>query len=195
MKKRIGVFLMTAGIVMIATAAVILIMNNYNNKKAQSNSELLVDSLMNIISEEELKDTEKDPFETEMKKVMIDGYEYVGYLFIPDLGLELPVMADWDAERLKISPCRYYGSTKTDNIVIAAHNYRSHFGYLGNLKQGSLVMFTDMEAENITYSVISTELLNPTDVDKVIDTGDDLILYTCTYGGASRIVVRCDRVK
>jgi hypothetical protein len=26
---------------------------------------------------------------------------------------------------------------------------------------------------------------------EVKDTGDDLILYTCTYGGAKRITVRC----
>ncbi len=194
MKKRIAVFLMTAGVLMIISAAAILVFNNYENKKAKENTQQLIGSLMNIIDEEKTQYQEKDPFETQMKTVEIDGFEYVGYLFIPDLGLELPIMSEWDAERLKISPCRYYGSTKTDNLVIAAHNYRSHFGYIGNLKQGSFVMLTDMEGETVTYSVFSTEILLPTDVEKVKDTGDDLILYTCTYGGASRIVVRCDRV-
>ena len=195
MKKRIAVFLMTAGVLMIIAAAAILVFNNYENKKAQENAQQLIGSLMNIIDEEKTQYQEKDPFETQMKAVEIDGFDYVGYLFIPELGLELPVMSDWDASRLKISPCRYYGSTKTDNLVIAAHNYRSHFGYIGNLGQGSIIMFTDMEGETITYSVISTEILMPTDVERVKDTGDDLILYTCTYGGASRITVRCDRVK
>ena len=100
-------------------------------------------------------------------------------------------MSDWDYNRLKISPCRYYGSTKTDNLVIAAHNYKYHFGYLGKLKPGDVVIFTDMESETRRYKVISVEILMPTDTQKVKDSGDDLILYTCTYGGAKRITVRC----
>ena len=54
-----------------------------------------------------------------------------------------------------------------------------------------MVIFTDMDANIIYYTVDSVELLQPTDVDKVKDSDDDLILYTCTYGGAKRIVVRC----
>ena len=121
----------------------------------------------------------------------IDGYGYIGYLSVPALNLDLPVMSEWDYGRLKISPCRYYGSTKTDNLVIAAHNYKVHFGYLGNLKQGDTVIFTDMDSRIHSYKVDFVELLIPTDVDKVKDSGNDLILYTCTYGGAKRIVVRC----
>ena len=49
----------------------------------------------------------------------------------------------------------------------------------------------DMDSEVLRYKVDSVELLMPTDVDKVKDSGDDLILYTCTYGGAKRITVRC----
>ena len=34
----------------------------------------------------------------------------------------------------------------------------------------------------------------PTDTDKVKDSGADLILYTCTYGGEKRVAVFCNRV-
>ena len=34
---------------------------------------------------------------------------------------------------------------------------------------------------------------DPTDVDAVKNSGYDLVLYTCTYGGKTRIVVFCDR--
>ena len=36
----------------------------------------------------------------------IDGNEYIGYLTIPALGLELPVMAELDSARLETAPCR-----------------------------------------------------------------------------------------
>ena len=154
---------------------------------------MLVDSLMGEIEQNQLLEVETDPFDTEMKVVEIDGYGYIGYLFIPDLNLELPVMDQWDYSRLKKSPCRYYGSTKKDNLVIAAHNYKSHFRYLSQLKPGALVMFADMEGNKHTYTVTVVEVLQPTDTEKVKDTGDDLILYTCIYSGTQRIVVRCSK--
>lgn len=51
-----------------------------------------------------------DPSAFEMTEVEIDGYSCIGYLSIPSLDLELPIMADWDDTRLKIAPCRYTGS-------------------------------------------------------------------------------------
>ncbi len=195
MKRKIAITLMTSGILFIGFAMGLLIYNNYENKKAHESSDVLMESIRLSIAENELNDKIIDPFDEEMRIKEIDGYGYIGYLSIPALKLDLPVMSEWDYSRLKISPCRYYGSTKTDNLVIAAHNYRFHFGYLGNLKPGDSVMFTDMESEIRQYKVDSVELLMPTDVDKVKDSGDDLILYTCTYGGAKRITVRCSYSK
>ena len=43
------------------------------------------------------------------------------------------------------------------------------------------------------YSVQKVEVHDPTDVDAVKNSGYDLVLYTCTYGGKTRIVVFCDR--
>lgn len=189
MKRKIGITLIVLGLALIFSAAALLLYNNYESKKAQEQSDALMMSITDAIGQN--KSGETDPFDTEMKVVEIDGYGYIGYLSIPDLNRNLPVMSDWDYGRLKIAPCRYYGSTKTDNLVVAAHNYRSHFGYLGRLRPGNTVTFTDMEGEKKTYTVTAIENLKPSDSDKVKDTGDDLILYTCTYRGAARIVVRC----
>lgn len=195
MKKKLGITFMTLGVICISVAVAILIYNNAESKKAQQYSVTVMDSIVNVISENEQLDYEQDPFDTDMLTVEIDGYEYIGYLLIPRINMELPVMAEWDYTRLRLSPCRYYGSVKTDNLVIAAHNYRSQFGYLGNLTAGDIVMFTDMEGKTFTYEVTVVELLQPTDTGKVKDTGDDLILYTCNYRGDARITVRCSQIK
>lgn len=195
MRRKIAVAFMLMGVVFIGFAMGLLIYNNYESRKAQESSDVLMESIRLSIVEAESEEEITDPFDEEMKIKEIDGYGYIGYLSIPALQLDLPVMSEWDYGRLKISPCRYYGSTKTDNLVIAAHNYRFHFGYLGHLKPGDTVVFTDMESEVSYYTVTSVEQLMPTDVDKVKDTGDDLILYTCTYGGAKRITVRCSYAK
>ncbi len=195
MKRKTAITFMSFGILFIAFALGLLIYNNYENKRAQQSSDSLMKSIRLRMAENGPEDQIVDPFDEEMKIKEIDGYGYIGYLSIPALSLDLPVMSEWDYDRLKISPCRYYGSTKTDNLVIAAHNYRFHFGYLGNLAPGDSVVFTDMESDIRHYKVTSVELLMPTDVDKVKDSGDDLILYTCTYGGAKRITVRCSYTK
>lgn len=192
MKRKIGITLIVVGLTLIFCAVALLVYNNYENRKAKEMADALMLSIVDEINKN--KSDEVDPFDTEMKVVDIDGYGYIGYISIPDLNINLPVMSELDADRLKIAPCRYYGSTKTDNLVVAAHNYRSHFGYLGRLKQGSTVTFTDMEGIKKTYCVTSIENLKPSDSDKVKDTGDELILYTCTYRGVARIVVRCSEV-
>lgn len=190
MRKKVGVTLVTIGLGLILFAIGLLFYNNYENKKAEAQSDALINSIIDIANDNQAN-LETDPFDTEMKVVDIDGYGYIGYLAIPELGLNLPVMSEWDYQRLKVAPCRYYGSTKTDNLVICAHNFRSHFGYIGKLQPDSTVIFTDMEGTKLTYTVTSVEILQPTDTELVKDTGDDLILYTCTYGGRTRVVVRC----
>ncbi len=191
MRKKLGHLFMAVGLILVVSALLLLVYNNTESKGAKENAAQIMESIRTEISELEATEPLSDPFEEEMTVKDIDGYGYIGYLSLPSLSLELPVMSEWDYDRLKISACRYYGSTKTDNLVIAAHNYRYHFGYIGNLNQGDTVIFTDMDARTYSYRVESIELLSATDVDKVKDTGDDLILYTCNYSGNKRITVRC----
>lgn len=127
------------------------------------------------------------------KTVEIAGYSYVGYLTIPALKLQLPVIDDWSYKKLKVAPCRQSGAAQTDDLVIAAHNYKRHFGLLSKLKSGDSVTFTEMDGTENTYTLAKVEVLEPTQADVVLNSDHDLVLYTCTYGGATRVVAFCDR--
>lgn len=131
--------------------------------------------------------------DTDMTVVQIDGYGYIGCLSIPKLDLELPVMDQWDEERLKTAPCRYSGSTLTDDLVLAGHNYRRHFGPIRRLSAGDEVVFTDMDGNETTYLVAVVETVPSDAVEETVSGVCDLTLITCTYGGADRIRVSCDR--
>lgn len=133
-----------------------------------------------------------DPYDTEMTAVVVRGYSYVGYLSIPKLGLDLPVMSDWSYPRLRVAPCRYSGSTKTDDLVILAHNYPRHFGRLRNLSPGDAIIFTDMNGVVTRYRVIELEEMSPYAVTDMVGGEYDLTLFTCTYGGRTRFAVRAD---
>lgn len=132
--------------------------------------------------------------DTEMTEVEINGHNYIGYISVPDLKLELPVMSQWNYQKLKIAPCRQFGSSKTDNLVIAAHNFKRHFGKLNKLKIGASVIFTDMDGAVDTYKVVDIETLKPTSVNEVQNSGYDLVLYTCTKGGKTRVTVFCNKI-
>lgn len=134
------------------------------------------------------------PFSPEMTRAWINGNEYIGYLTIYDLELELPVIADWTYERLQIAPCRQFGSTRTDDFVIAAHNYTSHFGTLKDLKPGARLTFTEMDGYKIEYEMVRLQTLDAVAIDAVQFSGCDLVLYTCTPGGAYRVGAFFDRV-
>lgn len=136
--------------------------------------------------------TEEDKKMTEME---IDGHAYIGYLSLPALELDLPVMSGWSYPKLKIAPCRYQGSIRGEDLVIMAHNFYNHFGRISQLEVGDRVSFTDMDAQVTEYTVVGMDVLEPTAVEVVTQSQYDLILFTCTYGGGSRVMVYCDRVQ
>ena len=124
----------------------------------------------------------------------IDGQNYIGTLQIEALELSLPVISEWSYSRLQIAPCRYAGSVYMDNMVIAAHNYTSHFGRLKELSQGDAVTFTDIDGNIFRYRVTEIETLQPYSVKEMTSGDWDLTLFTCTIGGRTRVTVRCERV-
>lgn len=128
-----------------------------------------------------------------MPEKVVEKYAYIGYLYFPKLGLELPVLSTWDRERLQQAPCRHFGSSRTDDLVIAAHNFETHFGRLKELIVGDEVYFTDMEGIVNSYKVEKIQTLTANKVDEVQNSGYDLVLYTCTKGGGKRVALFCNR--
>ena len=196
MRNKLGTICMLLGTVLILAALSLFL---WNRRKAEQAGEAASDILPQVV--EQIAETAAeapappDPFDPTMTEAEIDGYLYIGYLSIPALGLELPVMSEWDYNRLNIAPCRYSGSTKTDDLVIAAHNFAQHFGGLSGLTGGEQVIFVDMDNVVSTYTVVAVEILAPTAVEEMTNGEYDLSLYTCTYGGRSRVTVRCDRTE
>ena len=132
----------------------------------------------------------------EMPVMKIDGNYYIGVLTIPSLDLSLPVMEDWDDEKLKLSPCRYAGSLYQKNLVIAGHNYQRHFSGIRTLPIGSKIQFNDADGNEFQYTVVASDVMNPEEKDRMLEDGAwDLTLFTCNYGLGTRYAVRCQMVE
>ena len=213
MHKKLGLVLVLAGALLIGGALALYGANRMEDEKAGAaavetaavlqqeiekaqtqHMETTVLEQPEAASPEPSMDTPADETQNEPAPVaMVGDYEYLGVLSLPSLGLELPVMADWDYDRLKLAPCRQFGSAETDDLVIAGHNYIGHFANLGMMKAGDSVTFTTMDGAVHTYVVAKTDIIDPEDTEKVSESGYALTLYTCTYGRQSRVTVYCER--
>lgn len=197
MRNRIGNLCMILGSALVLAALALLLWNRAEDRAAGRAAEDVLPQMVKQIEEPVREEASAcpDPYDPAMTEVEIDGYGYIGYLSIPSLNLELPVMAQWDYDRLKTAPCRYTGSTKTGDLVICAHNYTQHFGPIGNLVSGDRVAFTDMDGISWQYAVAAVDILPPAAIEDMTAGDYDLTLFTCTYGGESRVTVRCERIR
>ena len=187
-----GLVCIVLGVVLLLAAGGLYAYNRCEDAHAGAEAQTVVADLQQKVETPE-PEAESGPLDPELPVVEIDGNEYVGEISIPAIGIDLPVMSEWSYPKLKISPCRQFGSSRTDDLVIAAHNYESHFGKIGTLALGDEVRFTDMDGIENHYTVSAIEVHDPTDVEAVEHSGHDLVLYTCTYGGKTRVTVFCDR--
>lgn len=202
MRNNPGVVCIALGVVLIAAALGLYGYNRYEDAHAGAEAQAIVADLQQKVAvpaqtgpAQDTASTDTAPLDPELPEVEIDGNLYVGEISIPALDLALPVMSEWSYPRLKIAPCRQFGSSRTDDLVIAAHNYASHFGRLNTLAIGDEVLFTDMDGIENRYAVSKVEVLDPHSVEEVEHSGYPLVLYTCTYGGQTRVTVFCTRVE
>lgn len=196
MRKRIGFALIALGVLSVI-AAIVLLARNYSESRAagvaaNERAEALAGYIEADVPAATPTAADVDEYAGLDPVVFLDGYDYIGSIQIPDLKLSLPVMATWDYEKLRLSPCRHFGAAKDGDLVIAAHNYPTHFGRIGALDEGDSVRFTGVDGTEYNYSVAGKEIISPDEVSKVESSGHALVLYTCTRGGAKRVVVYCD---
>ena len=165
-----------------------------NNKIEEKNAEHISSNTLNIIKEN-LSEVKPIVMNNDKMEVMnIEGHNYIGTIVIPSLNLELPVMEECNYENLKKAPCKYYGSIYTNDLIICGHSYKSHFKYLSNLNQNDKIVFVDANGIKHIYEVLEIEILNPKEVEYMINNNFDLTLYTCKSDGLNRLTVRCNRV-
>ena len=208
-KNRIGKIITVAGLAFLAAAVLLLAYNLWDSQRAQqSQEEILAEYLEeNKNASEEPENTEKDMLlsqdlpdyilnpDMDMPEVTLSslgGATCIGTLEIPSLDLTLPVMSEWSYPLLKLAPCRYAGSVYQGNLVIAAHNYKTHFRKIRTLSEGSEVRFTDAAGNVFVYHVAVVEALTAQSVEEMISGGWPLSLFTCTADGKNRVTVRCE---
>lgn len=199
MKKRsiikiTSTLLIICGILLVLGAAALFVKVSNDDAKAKAFSQEIVSRLKDETPEAATSPSEKSADAGETLAV-IDDVNYLGYLSFVGYDVTLPVFADWSFEALNYAPARYSGTVKGNDLVIAAHNYYSHFFLLNEMVEGNEVDLTQADGSTIRYIVKKVETLEPTELNKLTAGEYDLTLFTCTPTGAARATVRCDRMK
>jgi len=185
MRKRAALICILTGAVLVISALLLFTYNQSESLHADEVSQKAVNALEEYID---------DNSANELDSAMIDGYEYIGYIQIPDIDRKLPVLSQCDQQRLLFAPCQDTGAVAENTLVIAAHNYDAHFGRLYQLSLGSKTYFTALDGTTTEYSLVELTTLQPEETDRVYSSTHDLVLYTCTYGGKSRVVAFFDEI-
>lgn len=217
MKKKLGISLIILGAVLLAAALSLVIYNkvqDYRYGKAakevlsgleevipniggnrtddaggsQTGGSVLpgpVISPSGILGEYEIQEEEETTVE-------YDGISYLGVVYIPSMDRELPVTAEYVYTNMRFAACRYSGKVSTGDLIICAHNNNTFFRGIANLNTGDSIIFTDASGNIFYYEVIAIDTINGYDIERMKSGSEewDITLFSCTYGGASRVTVR-----
>ncbi|MEI3401037.1 MAG: sortase [Clostridia bacterium] len=190
---------MILAVLMLVCAGVLLFYNSSENDRVEEESLETVTELENILEQQVNEQgnsqnniqTTKETSNNDRTSINIKGHNYIGIVYIPILNnLALPVIEECTESNLKVSVCRYSGSLKENNFVVAGHNYKSSFGKLSKLVVGNIAYFKDINGNVYKYHCKAIETLSPKSVNEMVNGDWDMTLFTCTYNGANRVAYR-----
>lgn len=172
--------LLLFGILLLLSAFAIVVLNFKEAKNGKISSETVLDNIASYFDEK-----------NDCNYIEFDGKRYYAEIFIPELNICLPIMDEINHDNLQLAPCRYSGHAESGDLIIAGHNYASHFGPLKKIRPGAEIMIKTASGINYVYKVDCVENLSAWQVEEM-ETGEwELSLFTCTLSGKDRITVRC----
>ncbi|MDY4413663.1 MAG: sortase [Ruminococcus sp.] len=217
MKNKKGLCFITMGTMMLLASLFLVFLNFRQDRESSENAREILIELKDVIPDttavqttefiesatyndifQEYQEYEESTTVPEEKTIRIDDNYYIGTILIPSLDVELPIISEWSYPNLKLSPCRYKGSIAEGNLIIASHNYRSHFGRIQELNSGDIIVITDADGISHNYEVVQSEIIDGYNIESMefgSDDSWDLTLFTCTLSGQSRVTVRAIEIK
>lgn len=130
------------------------------------------------------------------KKVTYEGYNVVGTIEIPAIGLKYPVLEHATGDSIEVSVAILCGPglNEVGNTVIVGHNYRNgaFFGSNSKLKLGQKIYITDTTGKKITYNIYNIYTTSADDGDYVVRNTNgkrEISLSTCTNNSKERLVI------
>lgn len=120
-----------------------------------------------------------------------------GIIEIPKINLYYPVLSNLTEENLKVSPCKFYGTTLNDNtnICIAGHNYNNDlfFSKINLLELNDEIYIYDNTGLKYTYLVEKNYEVKEDDLSPISNYNHNektLTLITCNNFNNNRFIIK-----
>lgn len=131
------------------------------------------------------------------KKVYYKGFEVVGYIKIPKINLQYPILKSMTNKSLEVSVAvenTTSGINQPGNTTISGHNYKNNQFFSNNYKIqiGDLIYIKDMTGQELKYEVYDIKELAENDksyVQRNTQGAIEISLSTCTDNVVNRIVI------
>ena len=145
---------------------------------------------------EQLNSVEENTTEPEREKVMYEGYEMMGKIYIPKTGCNYPVLAEVTKHSLEVAVAILYGPglNEPGNTVIVGHNYRNGLFFSNNSKlaNGDVVTITS-PTEKLDYVIYNMYYTSPDDASYMkrdVEEGvREISLSTCNNDSSQRLII------
>lgn len=189
-KKHFFIFQLIISIIVVLAIIYFIFHHFYNISK----QEKLSNQIMNNYSLSRLyANISNNSLESENAE---NSNELFGIIEIPKINLSYPVFNNLTEELLKISPCKFYGSTLNENgnICIAGHNY-DNGKFFSNISmlQSNDEIYIYYENIKYTYTVTSNYEVLSNNLSPIFNYEKDkklLTLVTCNNFNDNRIIIK-----
>lgn len=201
MKNKIyNIILAILGIALIVTIVLIAIKYGKNQIK-EKELQTVVDEVK--VQIDKIKEQDISNTDTNLKQVEVEynGYNVVGIISIPKIGIEYPIIDKTNEQAMKVSITKFWGNNVNDigNFTMAGHNYidGTMFGGTKKLDIGDKIEMTDLSGRTIEYQIFKKYVIDPNDVECVnsIEANTrEITLITCTKGSSNRLVIKAREI-
>lgn len=195
MKNKIyNIILIILGIVLLVVITLIAIKygrNQINEKNLHSVVDELKTQIEQVGNNEELKQVQ----------VEYQGYNAVGIISIPAIGIEYPILDTTNEKTMKVAITKFWGNDVNElgNFTMAGHNNKdgTMFGKTKRLNIGDKINMTDLTGRTLEYEIFDQYLIDPNDVScvkSVKESTREVTLITCANGRSNRLITKAREV-
>ena len=125
-----------------------------------------------------------------------------GTIEIPKLDISYPIFSSLSEENLKLSPCKFYGPSLTENgnICIAGHNYDNNkfFSNLDSLNPSDNIIIYDNNKIRYLYKIFDIYEVKENDLSPIFSydlNAKTLTLITCNNLNKNRLIIKSTQLK
>ena len=178
----------SAGIILILSAMVWLILWQISAQKNTEKIQAYVDMLYELIPDPQASVLEPRTNNT-MPSLNVKNENFVAIIEVPMNTASFPVGASWNTNNKY--PCRYDGSVYDGTLIIGTTNHKGQFDFVKEITVGNALYITDMTGNRFYYNVTDIQYSNHADNDVLYNNETDLTIFVKNIYALEYIILHC----